>query len=322
MMLASASLAAALLAFTRWQALRLERRFPPGGRFVSMSGGRLHLTERQPRGAARANVLLLHGASGNQADVILPLGERLAALGFRVIAVDRPGHGWSDRLGPRSDSPAHQARLIRAALEREGVREAIVLGHSWAGALAQTFALDHADFTQGLVLLAPVTHPWPGGVAWYYTPASTPLVGWLFANLVALPTGLVVLRRVLASIFAPQPAPRDYPDATGVALVLRPRAFQANARDVAGLKAFVAAQSLRLSEIVAPTAIVAGDSDAIVLTALHSRASAKAIRDARLTILPGIGHSPHHAAPDAVVAAILDVAARRAAQPRAASAPR
>ena len=77
-----------------------------------------------------------------------------------------------------------------------------------------------------------------------------------------------------------------------------------------GLKQFVARQSLRLRDIVAPTAIVSGDHDDIVLTALHSLGSARAIPGARLTILPGVGHSPHHAAPEAVVAAILEVAER------------
>lgn len=291
---------------------------------MSLPEGRLHLTDLRPEGAPRATVLLLHGASGNEADPRVALGERLVALGFRVIAVDRPGHGWSERCGADAANPARQARLIRDALEREGVARAIVLGHSWSGALAQNFALDHKDFTQGLVLVAPVTHGWPGGVSWHYEPTALPVVGWLFAHLLAMPLGLLIFGRALAGVFAPQPTPADYAARTGVALVLRPRAFRANARDVVGLKAFVTAQSRRLGEIAAPTAIVSGAADDIVLTDLHSRASAKAIPGARLTILPGVGHSPHHAAPEAVTAAILDVARRadNASQPRSASAPR
>lgn len=315
-------LAAALFVFSQEWARRLERRFPPRGRFVDLPGGRLHLNDIATDDAPRATIVLLHGASGNEADMTLPLAAPLVARGFRVVAVDRPGHGWSDRIAPDADDPARQARLIRSALEHMGVTNAIVLGHSWSGALAQNFALDHADFTQGLVLLAPVTHPWPGGIAWYYTPTALPVVGWLFANLFAVPAGLAVFRSALAGVFTPQPIPPDYAKKTGVALVLRPKAFRANARDVAGLRAFVTRQAPRLSDIEAPTAIVSGDRDKIVLTALHSIESARAIPKARLTIVPGLGHSPHHCATEAVVAAICDVAARIEAQPRSESAPR
>ena len=41
----------------------------------------------------------------------------------------------------------------------------------------------------GLVLLAPATHPWPGGVTWYYDLAARPVVGPLFSWTVALPVG-------------------------------------------------------------------------------------------------------------------------------------
>ncbi len=87
-------------AYTDWQTGVLDRRYPPDGTFVDIGdGAQLHYTERKPVGVARAVVLLLHGASGNQADVMLPLGDRLAAAGFRVLAFDRPGHGWSESAG-------------------------------------------------------------------------------------------------------------------------------------------------------------------------------------------------------------------------------
>ncbi len=54
-------------------------------------------------------VVLLHGASGNLHDMRIALGDRLAAHD-RVILIDRPGHGWSDRPGGAADArPARQA---------------------------------------------------------------------------------------------------------------------------------------------------------------------------------------------------------------------
>ena len=299
---------------------RIGRAYPPMGSFIPIGGGaRLHYTERRPAGAPRGTVVLLHGASGNQADLMLPLGDRLATAGFRVIAPDRPGHGWSDRPDQEADaSPARQATLIRRGLESMGIRHAIVLGHSLAGAVAVSFALDQADFTDGLVLLAPVTHPWPGGIAWYYTPAASPLIGPLFNRTITMPIGLLSIGAGVRAVFAPQEPPPDYARRIGASLVLRPDEFQANAQDVAHLKAFVEAQAQRMGAITAPTAIVSGDHDGVVLTRIHSLGSLRDIPGATLKLLPGVGHSPQWADPASVVAAVVEVADRAGARQSAA----
>lgn len=300
-----------IAAFSVVESARISAAYPPSGRFMAVPGGRLHYTERRPDGAARGIILLLHGASGNQADLMLPLGDRLAAAGFRVIAVDRPGHGWSDRPEGEADaSPARQALLIRAGLRTLGIERAIVLGHSWSGALAVNFALDHAAFTDGLVLVAPVTHPWSTGIAWYYAWAGSPVAGPLFNALLTMPVGLLSIEAGLRSVFAPQAPPPDYAARTGVYLLLRPSEFTANAQDVGRLAPFVAGQAPRMGAITAPTAIVTGDHDGVVWTALHSFGSHRDIPGSSLTVLPGVGHSPHWAAPDRVVAAVLEVADR------------
>ncbi len=299
-------------AYTGWQTSVLDRRYPPEGAFVDIGdGARLHYTERKPVGVERAVVLLLHGASGNQADVMLPLGDRLAAAGFRVLAFDRPGHGWSDRPDGRGDaSPARQAVLIRRGLDQLGVRHAIVLGHSWSGALAASFALDQSDFTQGLVLVSPVLYPWSGGVAWYYGPAVSTWFGPLFTHTFTLPIGQMLMPAGVAEVFAPQPAPAGFVEMTGVSLVLRPSEFVDNADDVDQLLAFVTAQGPRMPNIAVPTAIVAGSGDRIVSPSIHAEHAAQDIAGSTLTILPGRGHSPHWTDPDVVVAAVGLVAAR------------
>ena len=304
-----------LALFAGFEAGRIAAAHPPAGRFMTVDGGRLHYTERASIGPDRGTVVLLHGASGNQADVMLALGDRLAAQGFRVIAPDRPGHGWSDRPDGEADaSPARQAALLRQGLHAIGIDHAIVLGHSWSGALAIAFALDQPEFTDGLVLLSPVTMPWTTGVAWYYGWAGSPLTGPTFNALVTMPVGLLALEPGIVSVFTPQAPPPDYADRTGVTLLLRPGEFTANAQDVGRLSAFLEAQAPRMPSITAPTAIVTGDHDNIVWTALHAYGAARVIPGAKLTVLPGVGHSPHWAAPDSVVAAVLDVAARAKAR--------
>jgi pimeloyl-ACP methyl ester carboxylesterase len=284
---------------------RIEAGHPAAGRFVEVAGGRLHVLEL---GAVAVEeqlpIVLVHGASGNLQDLRLALGDRLA-LNRRVILMDRPGHGWSDRPGGVADaSPARQAALMAQALDRIGIERFVLLGHSLGGAIATALALAHPTRIAGLVLLAPVTHPWAGGLAWYNRILSKSVIGPLFARTIALPLGVLLLGGGVASVFAPQPAPADYVRRAAIRLLLRPAELMANAQDIAALKEFVTVQARRYGEITAPTVILTGDADGTVSPRIHARAIASAIADARLIVLDGVGHMPHHTNTDAVVAAI------------------
>jgi pimeloyl-ACP methyl ester carboxylesterase len=252
---------------------------------------------------------LLHGASGNLQDMRLILGERLSQR-HRVILIDRPGHGWSDRLGADDSSPAWQAALIAQALEQLGIRRAIMVGYSWSGALATAFALAFPDRVAALVLLAPVTHPWPGGIAWYYGLTSMPVVGPLFARTIVLPVALSFIDAFARGLFTPQAMSETYVRNAAIPLLLRPRAFIANARDVAALKESVARQSPRYAEITAPTTIITGERDTIVSPEIHSKALAATLPHAKLIMLPGIGHAVQHVAADVIAAEIGRLAAQ------------
>jgi pimeloyl-ACP methyl ester carboxylesterase len=266
-------------AITALSVAQLERTHRPAGRLVPVAGGRLHVVELAPPGAAIGPpVVLLHGASGNLEDQRLTLGHALAAR-RRVILIDRPGHGFSDRPGGADDaSPGRQAGLVAQALADMGVERAIVLGHSWSGALAAALALD--------------------------CPERVAVIGPLFAYTLALPLGMLLIGNGIAGVFAPQEPPPDYARRTAVRLMLRPAEFIANAQDIAALKDFVTAQVPRYRAIAAPTMVISGDRDTVVSIDLHARAVAALIAGARLVVLEGIGHMPHHAAADRIVAAI------------------
>ncbi|HZL31305.1 MAG TPA: alpha/beta hydrolase [Pseudolabrys sp.] len=303
----AAAALALLYAVTLFGVWRIEAGYPPAGRFVAVDGGRLHIVELGRTDAPP--LVLLHGASGNLGDMRLALGDKLSQR-YRVILIDRPGHGWSDRPGGAADaSPARQAALIHQALGRIGVTRALVLGHSWSGALATAYTLAYPEAVSGLILLAPVTHPWPGGIGWINDVVAVPVIGPLIAHTLILPVGYFLLESGVKAVFRPQLPPRDYAKRTGAAMVLRPNEFIANAQDLAGLKDFVRAQAPRYAEIKAPVAVVAGDVDPIVYTDIHSRAIVKQIPQATLTILPGIGHMLHYAATAQVVEAIDRIAA-------------
>src|SRR5262249_42045507 len=120
-------------------------------------------------------------------------------------------------------------------------------------------------------------------------------------------------RPVVGTVFAPQDAPADYADRAAIALVLRPQTFLANARDVAGLNAFVTRQAPRYSRITAPAGVIARDRDTLGSPNIHARALAAKLPNSKLVVLEGIGHMPHHVAPDRVVEAIDEVANGRTA---------
>jgi pimeloyl-ACP methyl ester carboxylesterase len=294
----------ALFAVTAMGTAVIERRHPPRGRFVHVTGGRIHLVDIGPRDRGDGDglpLVLLHGASANLEDMRVAFGDRLPRA-RRVIMIDRPGHGWSDRPGGHADaSPGRQAALILETLDGLGVRRALVMGFSWSGALATALALAAPTRVAGLMLLAPVTHPWRGGISWYYRLGATPIVGRLLGHTLALPVGVMMLAGSVRKAFAPQPQPDDYVTQAAIALVLRPAQFLANAHDVAALKAGVAAQAPRYPAIAVPTVIVTGDQDSRVPPRTHSQALAAALPHARLVVLPGVGHMLHHQARDTIL---------------------
>ena len=301
---------AGLLLYSEWLRSRAEAAYPPKGRFVSVTGGRLHYREQAPSREPRGTVVLLHGASSAHADVLATLGPELAA--FRVIALDRPGHGWSDRLdGAAMADPGRQAQALLEALDAIAPERFVLVAHSLAGAAAARIALERPGRLHGLVLLGGVTHPWPGGVAWYHHVTAAPVIGPLFARLVATPLASLMLESGAASVFAPNPVSPDYLEKGEIGLLLRPAQFRANSQDIAATHAFVSAQAPRYRGLAVPVLAITGDSDAIVSPVIHSTAIAHEAPQGRLVLLPGVGHMPHHAAPEIVAAAIDELAGPR-----------
>ena len=130
--------------------------------------------------------------------------------------------------------------------------------------MATAYALSFPDDVSGLVLIAPTTHPWEGGIAWYYSLATAPVIGPLFAWTYALPVGSLLVSNAIASVFAPQQPPADYQNRAGIMQVLRPKTFLANAQDVAALNGNLRRQFERYRDIRVPTVVITGDRDRTV----------------------------------------------------------
>ena len=299
----------ALALLTQAGVFVLERTYPPQGKTVEVAGAKVNVVDLRQHDAGGPPIVLLHGASSNL-EVMRPLAGRLSSR-HRVILIDRPGHGWSSRERVADSTPQVQARMIVEALNRVDAGPAIIVVHSLAGAIGARMALDYPRHVAGLVMLAPVTHPWRGGVGWINRLVTTPLIGPLLAYTITLPLGLLVTESGARGVFLPQVMADDFVTGSATRLLLRPREFLANARDLVDLKAAVAAQVPRYGEIDLPVTIISGDeNDKTVSTNIHSRPFAAAVKGAKLIVLPGVGHMVQYAAPDLVVDEIEAMAGR------------
>ena len=290
-----------------------QHRYPAQGKTVEVAGATLNVLEIGPRDAAGPPIVLIHGASSNLEAMRRPLGDRLAGK-HRVILIDRPGHGWSSAAGEETSTPAAQGRMIEEALKKLNVGPVILVVHSWAGAWARGWRIDYPARVAGLVMLAPVAYPWPGGVGWYNELVTKPVIGPLLAYTITLPLGYFLTESGARAVFLPQVMPDDFVANTATPLLLRPREFLANARDLVRLKQAVVEQVPRYGEISAPTVVISGDVDKTVSTNIHSRPFAAAVPNAKLIVLPGVGHMVQNAAPDLVIReieAIVALASRK-----------
>jgi pimeloyl-ACP methyl ester carboxylesterase len=312
---------------SRFETKRLEARFPPIGDFAIVEGVRMHYTDSGPArdGAPegvddRRPIVLIHGASTSLLDFHASLVEHLSRR-HRVITVDRPGHGYSERPAGAWPSPAAQARLIHGLLVRLGVERPILVGHSWAGSVVMASLLEHPEAAGGGVLLAGGTHPWEGGVIWYNALAGLPILGPLFAHTLPMTIGRLTVDQGIASVFAPNPVPDDYRERTGVDLTLRSRTFLANAEDIRLLSPFLAEQRRAYPSVSHPILILTGDIDTIVPAWNHAERLVREAPNAELVYLDGIGHALHHVAPERISELIAQLDRRIAATARPPSQP-
>ncbi|MEE9314763.1 MAG: alpha/beta hydrolase [Rhizobiaceae bacterium] len=299
--------AVVLLGFFIWTSLQielLEKEFPPSGKFATLAGAKFHYADVPDSEGRLAPVLFVHGASGNLKDQQEAFADAFRGKA-RMLFVDRPGYGYSERAG--ANTPAKQAERYKMLLDELNIKQTVLVGHSLGAASVAAFAVLYPDRVKGIIFLSPATHPWTTGIKWYYKLASTPILGEIFTETLALPIGNLSLEGGIKSVFDPQTPVKDYVKRTSTPLILRPSSFRYNARDVAGLNEFLSDFSPRYKEIKAPVIIITGDKDDVVSPSIHSLGLERDIEGAELVVLPGMGHKPDYMATDIVLDAIRKV---------------
>lgn len=291
-------------AWTRALIARAENEFPPSGSFVEVDGARVHYVEK----GSGVPIVLLHGVYGGVEDWRASIFEAAAARG-RAIAIDRPGHGYSERASAASRTPAGQARWVHAVLAKLGAERAIVVGFSWSGALVASYALQFPNDTLGALTINGVLHEWESISSGSDGVLGLPVIGPLFAHTLAMPVARALQERAVVRAFRPAPLSPSY-DRSSVTLSLRPESLLVNAVEMRTLKPALRAQSQRYREIAVPFAIVAGVGDEITHADFHSERMHDEVVGSVLVKVEGAGHQLVFSHPEAVLRALDELLAR------------
>jgi len=160
---AAATIAVAARLLTRprdadWQKYRHVIFHSQHSRFVEIDGVRVHYQEAGDR--SNPVLVLIHGFASSTL-VWSKVFLNLAQAGFRVIALDLLGCGYSGKPDNGEYTIAGQATLLVRLLEHLEIKRATLVGSSYGGAVAATCALDHPQRVEKLVLVGTVNNNRP-----------------------------------------------------------------------------------------------------------------------------------------------------------------
>ena len=120
----------------------------PGGRILDLPAGKVQVVAHGPRDASPIVLVHCFSCAINWWDRAMPALER----GHRVVAIDLLGHGGSEKPDTGYTIP-HQAEVVAQALERLGVRDATVVGHSLGGTVVTALAEDAPGLVDRVVII-------------------------------------------------------------------------------------------------------------------------------------------------------------------------
>jgi pimeloyl-ACP methyl ester carboxylesterase len=254
----------------------------PGGRILDLPDGDLQVVDKGPRDASPIVLIHCFSCAMNYWDGMMPLLDR----DHRVVAVDLLGHGGSEK--PSSGyTPPHQAAVIAEALERLGVSQAEVIGHSLGGSVAVALAQQSPALVNRLVIIDTPPNHKHSSLGLLAKLAFTPVIGealWQVKPDFAVRKGLEVA-------FAPG---FDIPDAF-VEDVDR-LTFTAYDDSPQGSDEYSKEEPLdqRVRDTGLPLMVIIGAEEQIIEDPKAVLAEYKAtVPSARTELIAGAGHSPN-----------------------------
>jgi pimeloyl-ACP methyl ester carboxylesterase len=224
-----------------------------------------------------------------------------ADSGYRVIAPDLPGYGYSGKPQHLDYTITSQAGMIVSFLKRLEIDRAVFLSSSYGGAIAATIALDHPALVEKLIMVGAVNNNKPTRYLLMRLFGS-PIIGDILSPLLVGSRRLLRLR--MKRVYDRHSWVLDERRVDARHLPLRTRgAHRAIIRTVRRWNAERVSRDAHL--LTQPTLLLWGDTDREVPLADGQRLH-EAIPGSRLIVFRECGHLPHEEYPEAFVKVVLD----------------
>jgi len=265
----------------------VDRRPPAPGRLVRVGSIRWHVEEA---GTGKPALVLFHGYLGSTA--VWYRAMPLLAGRLRVIAVDLPGAGYSDRPADVPYDLCWMASLVPALLAELGLETCLLGGHSMGGAVALHAAARNPELCKGLVLVAPLAYRQKPPPGLRFAKRHPGIAGRFFAS----PIGRAVIPRLVRNAAF---ASREARGAVNVRRLLdhldAPGGWHAATR--MGLAAGESAPSAEvLRQIPCPALVLWGEQDVVHPATLADRIAADLGGGAQVSRIPATSHNCHEEA--------------------------
>lgn len=259
--------------------------------FIDIDGVRVHFQEAGDRRAPA--LVLIHGFASSTL-VWSKVFLRLAEAGYRVIALDMLGFGYSAKPRNGEYTIPGQAKLLVRLLDALSIPRAIFVGSSYGGAVAATCALDFPDRVEKLVLVGTVSNNRPLEFKLMRV-FSSPLFGDVFSPLLIGSRRL--LRRRMKRVYDRHAWVMDERRVDARHLPLRAAGtHRAIIRTVRGWDAERISRDAHL--IKQPTLLLWGENDREISLADGERLHEE-ISGSRFVVFLKCGHLPHEEYPEA-----------------------
>lgn len=247
--------------------------------YIEVAGLRLHLRDSGPKTASA--LIMLHGF-GSSLHTWEAWAKTLSSQ-YRVISYDLSGSGLTGADPTNDYTDTRGMEVLLALLDKLGIQRATLIGNSMGGRLAWNFAATHTERVERLVLISPDGFASDGME--YGKAAKVPSLMYLMKYV--LPKSM--LRSGLEPAYGDPSRLNDAIVERYFDLMLAPDVRQAQLMKMGQI--ILQPPEPLLAKITAPTLLLWGDKDRMI-PSTNAADYLKVMQNAKLVILPGLGHVP------------------------------